>query len=72
MEKYGTAREATEHNIIWRTRIASWITKATDTYSEYVIIVDFRREHNSAVTFIRTIPIFLNVRPDGATTTRRL
>ena len=72
MEKYGTAREATDHNIIWRTRIACWITKATDTHSEYVIIVNFRRERNSALTFIRTIPVFLNVKPDGATTTSRL
>ena len=26
---------------IWRMRIAWWITKATDTYSEYVIIIAF-------------------------------
>jgi len=24
---------------IWRIRIACWITKATDTYSEYVILI---------------------------------
>ena len=24
---------------IWRTRIASWIPKATDTHSEYVILL---------------------------------
>jgi hypothetical protein len=31
VEKYGTAREATDDNIIRRMRIACWITKATDT-----------------------------------------
>ena len=27
--------------IIWRMRIARWITKATDTHSEYVIFITF-------------------------------
>jgi len=26
---------------IWRMRIACWITKATDTHSEYVIMIAF-------------------------------
>jgi len=26
---------------IWRTRIACWITKATDTHSEYVTLTTF-------------------------------
>jgi hypothetical protein len=26
---------------IWRVRIACWITKATDTHSEYVILIAF-------------------------------
>jgi len=26
---------------LWRTRIASWIPKATDTHSEYVILFAF-------------------------------
>jgi hypothetical protein len=26
---------------IWRVRIAWWVTKGTDTYSEYVIIIAF-------------------------------
>ena len=37
VEKYDTARETTDDNIIWRMRFASWITKATNTHSEYVI-----------------------------------
>jgi len=26
---------------IWRMRIACWIPKATDTHTEYVILIDF-------------------------------
>ena len=36
-EKYGRARQATDDNVIRRMRFACWITKATDTHSEYVI-----------------------------------
>jgi hypothetical protein len=36
VEKYGTARQATDDNIIWRMRFACWMTDATDTRSEYV------------------------------------
>jgi hypothetical protein len=32
-KKYGRARQATDGNIIWRMRIAYWISKATDTHS---------------------------------------
>jgi len=38
MEKYGKATQATDVNIIRRTRNAFWITKATDLHSEYVIL----------------------------------
>jgi hypothetical protein len=38
VKKYGTARQATDGNIIRRMRFACWITKATDTHSEYVIL----------------------------------
>jgi hypothetical protein len=31
VEKYGTARQATDDNITQRMRFACWITKATDT-----------------------------------------
>jgi len=40
MEKYCRARQATD-DILWRMRIACWITKATDTDSEYVILIAF-------------------------------
>jgi len=36
--KYGTAGYTTDENIIRRMRLWYWITKATDTHSEYVII----------------------------------
>jgi hypothetical protein len=41
VEKYGTARQATDGNIIWRMRFAYCITKATNTHSEYEILIAF-------------------------------
>jgi len=38
VEKYGTARQSTDDNNIIYMRFERWITKATDTHSEYVII----------------------------------
>jgi hypothetical protein len=43
-KKYGRARQATDDNIIRRMRFACWITKATDTHSEYVIVNSFPRQ----------------------------
>ena len=40
-KKYGTARQATDDNIIRRMRIACWMTEAADTHSEYVILISF-------------------------------
>jgi hypothetical protein len=37
MEKRVTAGLAADDNIIWRMRFQYWITKATDTHSEYLI-----------------------------------
>jgi len=34
LEKYGRDNSATYDNIMWRICCASWVTKATDTYSE--------------------------------------
>jgi hypothetical protein len=42
MKKYGTARQATDDNII--LRIAWWMTKATVTHPEYVILIAFPRQ----------------------------
>jgi len=41
VEIYGKARQATEDNIIRRMRFACWIIEATNTHSEYVIIIAF-------------------------------
>jgi hypothetical protein len=41
VEKYGTAWQATDDNIIRRMRFTCWITKATDTHPEYVIFIAF-------------------------------
>jgi len=41
MEKYCTARQTTDDNTTRRMSIACWITKATDTQSEYVILTAF-------------------------------
>ena len=57
MEKYGTARQATHDNIIRRMRIACWITKATDTHSEYVILIAFPRQQWLRE---RTLPVLLS------------
>jgi hypothetical protein len=41
--RHCTARQATDDNIIQRMRVACWIIKATDTHSEYVILIAFPR-----------------------------
>ena len=43
-EEYGPAGQAPDDNIIRRTLFTCWIIKATDTHSEYVIVIDFRRQ----------------------------
>jgi hypothetical protein len=42
--KYGTVREAADGIIIQRVHFACLVTKATDTHSEYVIIIAFLRQ----------------------------
>jgi len=39
MGKYGRDGQATYDNIIWCMFFTCWITKATDTHLEYVIII---------------------------------
>jgi hypothetical protein len=41
VEKFCGATEATDDNILRRMRFVCWITKATDTHSEYVILIAF-------------------------------
>jgi hypothetical protein len=57
VEKYGKARQVTDDDIIRRMRFACWITKATDTYLEYLIPTTLTRrkwlrEHVSIVSEI--------------------
>jgi hypothetical protein len=53
-------------------RIARWISKATNTNSLYLILIAFSlqqwlKEQASNVTFIRTVPIFLQFISDKVT-----
>ena len=45
-EKNGTAGQATDVNIIRRMRSACWISKATDTLSEYGILIAFQLQQH--------------------------
>jgi len=56
VQKYGRVGEATGDNIIMRMGFACWITKATNTNWEYVILIAFPRQQllldrASTVTF---------------------
>ena len=44
MEKYGTARQATDDNIIRRMCFECWVTEASVTHSECVILLAFARQ----------------------------
>ena len=44
VDRHGRARQATEYNKIQRMRFACWITRATDTNSEYIILTAFPRQ----------------------------
>jgi hypothetical protein len=63
VEKYCTAGQATDDNIIWRMCIACWVPKATDTHSEYVILIAFPRQQwlreRSSLLRLRTLPALL-------------
>ena len=41
MEKFGTARQATDDDIMGHMRFACWMTMATDTHSESEILLFF-------------------------------
>jgi len=44
VEKYCGSGQATGDNITRRKRCACWTTKATDTHTEYIILLAFRRQ----------------------------
>jgi hypothetical protein len=41
VEKFCTAGQVTDDDVMWRMRIAFWIPKATNILLEYVILTDF-------------------------------
>jgi hypothetical protein len=45
VQKYGRARQAIDENIIRCIRYACWITEATNTHCEYVILITFQWQH---------------------------
>ena len=54
MEKYRRARQDTDDSIIRRVRFACSIPKATDTHSEYIIVIGFPQQkwlHERASVF---------------------
>ena len=63
MEKYCRAGQATDDNITWRMCIACWIPNATDTHSEYVILIAFPRQQwlreRSSLLRLRTLLVLL-------------
>jgi hypothetical protein len=69
VEKYGTAREATNDKIIRRMRFACWVTDATDTHSEsvirYLLLFHGKRGYVNAdeCYFIRTLAVSSCVLP---------
>jgi hypothetical protein len=44
VEKYGWRAQATDGSILRRMRIECWMTKATNTVTEYVILIAFPRQ----------------------------
>ena len=59
VEKRCRVGEATDANITRHTHFASWITKATNTYSEYVILIaspwqQWLRGHGSTIHYTYT------------------
>jgi hypothetical protein len=61
VEKYGRARQDTDDNIIRRMRFVCWITKATDTHWEYVILIAYQRQQwlreRASVLIIRSLTV---------------
>ena len=62
-EKCGRAGEATDCNMIWRMRIACWITKATNTYricnTYWFPMATVVMRTRFIITFINTLPVLL-------------
>jgi hypothetical protein len=64
VEKYGRVWHATDYNIIRCMRFACWVTKSTDTVSEYVIFIAFPRQQQlreSDPISTRALPVLLKI-----------
>ena len=65
MDKCGRAGQATDDNIIRRMRIARWVINAKGTRSEYVILIDFQRQHwlreRTSMLRVRTLPVLFTI-----------
>ena len=62
-KKCGRARQAADDNISRRTRMACWVTKATDLHSECIIVISFPsrqwlHEHASALRYTYVACLF--------------
>jgi hypothetical protein len=61
---YGRTRRATDDNIIRRMRCACWITMATSTHSEYVMLIDFLLQQwlqeRPSLLHYSTLPSYIN------------
>jgi hypothetical protein len=66
VEKDSTARQATDDNRTRSMRIACWLTKATNTRLEYVILIAFPRQQwlreRASVLHLHTLPVFFKIR----------
>jgi len=54
VQNYDRVRQATDDNIIRRMRFSRCITKATNTQSEYVILISFPLGH-AVVQFVEAL-----------------
>ena len=58
LESYCRAGQDADDNITWRMRIACWIPKATNTHSEYVLLIDFPLQQWLRERYVtRTLPV---------------
>jgi len=62
VEKWGTAGQVTDDNILRRMRFASWITKASDRHPEYVVFIAFPRQQwlRRRAPILRLLPAYIS------------
>jgi hypothetical protein len=61
VEKCGTAGQATDDHTMRRMRFACWLNKATDTHSEYIILIAFSHQQwlpKGTYIFTHTLSVF--------------